>query len=341
MITTPKISIIIPVYNGEQYIEECLRSLISQGLKDIEIIIIDDGSTDTTADLCKAYTAIDSRVKYHWSKNGGVSKARNTGLEMAIGDYIYFVDADDFVLSSGLEVLLNSAKSNDSDIVIADYVILSNDIEKVIHHNPKNSEHDILISVLNGNYHSAFWNKLIRHQLFSTIRFPETISYLEDFCTLLEILITCKPTISFCNRPVYAYRQHPDAVTSSGGEKFFHTFTALQHASQLLIQKNADEKAINALAKRIPQNIWSVLTTVNNNILNKAIIHAKEHLLLMKHLRPYQFTELKTRILLMTLQLPLPIAFIGISSIRSVINFLSPARRRKQHNDSAQLNKSI
>lgn len=115
-----KVSVIVPVYNVEDYIRECLDSLINQTLTDIEIILVDDGSKDLSGDICDEYAKKDCRIKVIHKENGGQSSARNAGLKVSTGEYILFVDSDDYIVENTLETLLNEAKKNDADIVHGD-----------------------------------------------------------------------------------------------------------------------------------------------------------------------------------------------------------------------------
>lgn len=111
-----KVSVIVPIYNAEQYLEKCLDSIVSQTLKEIEIILIDDGSTDNSAEICKKYLS-DSRVTYYHKKNEGLAAARDDGMLSASGEYIGFVDSDDWIKPNMYEKMYTAAKTNDSDIV--------------------------------------------------------------------------------------------------------------------------------------------------------------------------------------------------------------------------------
>ncbi len=111
-----KVSIVVPIYNAEKYLEQCLDSIVTQTLKDIEIILIDDGSSDGSAQICKKYL-LDSRVSYYYKENEGLAAARDDGLVRANGEYIGFIDSDDWIKPHMYEKMYNAAKSNDSDIV--------------------------------------------------------------------------------------------------------------------------------------------------------------------------------------------------------------------------------
>ena len=120
------ISIIVPVYNVEQYLDDCLISIINQTYKNIEIILIDDGSTDKSGKICDEYAKKDSRIIVIHKENGGVSSARNAGLRIAKGAYIGFVDPDDWIAEDMYEVLYSNAKKYDADVSVCKYKIVKN-----------------------------------------------------------------------------------------------------------------------------------------------------------------------------------------------------------------------
>lgn len=123
----PKVSIIVPIYNVERYLDRCLNSLLNQTLHDIEIILVDDGSPDNCPNLCDEYAQKDSRIKTIHKKNGGLSDARNAGLNMAIGEYVAFVDSDDYTSIEAYETLYNKAIETDADIVYAGFKMQNSD----------------------------------------------------------------------------------------------------------------------------------------------------------------------------------------------------------------------
>ena len=118
----PKVSIIVPVYNTEKYLSRCLRSLMNQTLSDIEIILVDDGSTDRSSVLCDNYAEMDNRIKVVHKKNGGLSSARNAGIDIATGEYIGFVDSDDTISIDMYSKMIETAKKNNVDFVMTDYM---------------------------------------------------------------------------------------------------------------------------------------------------------------------------------------------------------------------------
>ena len=121
--SNPKVSVIIPIYKAEKYLQKCLNSFLKQTLQDIEILLIDDGSPDNSGRICDEYTRLDSRIKTYHKPNGGVSNARQYGLERASGEFIIHADPDDWADCEMLEELYNNAITNSTDVVICDFFI--------------------------------------------------------------------------------------------------------------------------------------------------------------------------------------------------------------------------
>ena len=122
----PKISVIIPIYNTGQYLPECVESVRSQTLRDIEIILVDDGSPDNAPQICDEYATIDERIKVIHKKNGGLGFARNSGLDMATGEYVSFIDSDDFIDTNMMQTLYETAKEYDADEVRSGTIFYNN-----------------------------------------------------------------------------------------------------------------------------------------------------------------------------------------------------------------------
>ena len=124
------ISIIVAIYNVDQYLEQCIDSIINQSYKNLEIILVNDGSTDNSKNICDYYSEIDKRIKVVHKKNGGVSSARNTGIDIATGDYIAFVDSDDYLELNMYETMINNLEQNQCDMGVCGYSIFYNDSTK-------------------------------------------------------------------------------------------------------------------------------------------------------------------------------------------------------------------
>lgn len=172
-----KVSIIVPVYNTEKYLEKCLESLSKQSLEDIEIICVDDGSSDNSGTICEKFAALDKRFTVIHKKNEGVSTARNTALDIAKGEYVGFVDSDDWVESTMFEALYEKAHSSSADIVQCSY----NGARKCEKNLTISGEEEIIPAFMDGVISNSVWDKIYKRELISAIRFPIDLRFAEDF----------------------------------------------------------------------------------------------------------------------------------------------------------------
>lgn len=212
----PKVSIIVPVYKVEKFLDRCMQTLLNQTLHDIEIILVDDGSPDKCPDLCDEYANKDNRVKVIHKINGGLGYARNSGIEIATGEYIAFVDSDDYVEKNTYEILYNNSKKCGADITLCGYKRINNG--SISYYNDVNDiqlkHNNDCISVLKGmigisyneqHYDFAVWHGLYRNELIqkNIIRFCSERDYIsEDIIFHLSIIPLCK---YICIIPDYLY----------------------------------------------------------------------------------------------------------------------------------------
>lgn len=206
---TPKISIVVPVFNTEKYLNECINSLINQSLKNIEIILVDDGSTDNSLEICNKYAKIDARVIVLKQMNKGAAAARNTGLDIAKGEYIGFVDSDDWINEKMYNILYSKAKEHDADIVTCNIekrcktgAIILFSIDKSEYMISKNDAMSILLENQRITYSPC--NKIYNKKLFENLRFSEGI-ILEDK-DLLYRLVDKANRVYYVGQPLYYYR---------------------------------------------------------------------------------------------------------------------------------------
>ena len=171
--TEPLISVIIPVYNVAQYVKEAIDSVINQTYKKLEIIVIDDGSTDESGKICDSYAA-DPRVKVIHQKNKGLSGARNTGLDVMTGDVVAFLDSDDYYYPNMLEIMAAEMIRSDADIVICDF--MWDDTACKLERKSYNAE-AALKELVKGKMELAVWNKIYKKHIWDGIRFPEGHTY--------------------------------------------------------------------------------------------------------------------------------------------------------------------
>lgn len=187
-----KISVIVPVYNVEDYLERMLISLIEQSYKNLEIILIDDGSTDGSGQICDKYANIDERIKVVHKKNEGVAVVRNLGIKLATGKYIGFVDSDDVIHKDMFMILVQNLENNKADISVCGYSSFINVPEFDISNenkllNKEDALRDIISDGVVGNF---LWNKLFKKELFDDIYFPDGKIY-EDVYVMPRLLEKC------------------------------------------------------------------------------------------------------------------------------------------------------
>ena len=223
---TDKISIIIPVYNVEPYIKRCLDSVINQTYQNLEIICVDDGSTDGSGKICDEYATKDSRIKVFHKENGGVSSAKNLGLKNITGKYIGFVDSDDWIEPDMYEVLHKSAQSKDVPISVASY-FKDTDTESVPMSNKEQipdgiiNTKNMLLYPLKRDYYMGFcgylWNKLFSANIFlnNGLSFNEEINYAEDVLLYTEAIIAGKCIGNYIDKPLYHYYQREKSISHS------------------------------------------------------------------------------------------------------------------------------
>lgn len=197
-----KVSVIIPVYNSENYLEKCLSSILTQTLTDIEIILIDDGSTDSSLEIIKQYSKKYNNVKYKTKENEGQAVARNIGIEMATGEFISFVDSDDYIESTMLEKLYTKAQKEDSDIVICDYIEQYSNkkiLRKSLYVDSDNLKKRYILCV------AGPCSKIIKTEIFkqNNIRFLENNIY-EDLAIIPSLALYTNK-ICYCEEALYYY----------------------------------------------------------------------------------------------------------------------------------------
>ena len=162
-----KVSVIIPAYNVECFIEQCIDSILAQSFDDFELILVDDGSTDRSGVICDEYTNIDARVKVVHQPNAGLPAARKVGINIAQGDYVLFVDADDWVDPQHIESLVKKAEKDKADVVLCGFIYEYPRKQVRIANNPHSSlGKDIVIECLNNYIHAGIVFKIVRRELF-------------------------------------------------------------------------------------------------------------------------------------------------------------------------------
>ncbi|MBC8578959.1 glycosyltransferase family 2 protein [Zhenhengia yiwuensis] len=270
----PKVSIIVPIYNVQQYLAKCIDSLLEQTLQEIEIILVDDGATDKSPEICDTYDLKDHRIKVIHKTNGGLSDARNMGIEVAQGEYIAFLDSDDWVEPNFYEYLYSLAKKEDADIAQCDYIeVYAEDIQIDFRQHIKETIHTgaEALGLLFGKEYVktvVVWNKLYRRNLFDEIRFPKGKVHEDEFTTYKIIHKANKLVNS--NLPMVYYRQREGSIMAEGfNERRLHVLEAWKEKYEYLKQEGLEE-----LALRTEANLCSTLKgfyvqTQKSSLINK------------------------------------------------------------------------
>lgn len=225
-----RISIIIPVYNVEAYLEMCIESVLAQKFTDYEVILVDDGSTDGSGVICDRYVQTDDRIRVIHQKNGGLSCARNVGARVAKGEYLFFLDSDDCIHPMAMQVLSDLASEHDADLVQLDIENVPadfTDFKKEIDCNYKSYVFDTIEAFYNIDRDNpkvaedirlvttVAWSKLYRKKLFNQLSFPENMRLHEDQMVTHRFIVEAKGMV-FCRAPLYFYRKRPNSLITVG-----------------------------------------------------------------------------------------------------------------------------
>lgn len=207
--THPTFSIIVPVYNAEKYLKDCLDSIKNQTYENFEVLLIDDGAGDSSGDICDSYSASDSRFKTFHLQNGGVSKARNHGLNQACGLYVTFIDSDDIIEPDSLETYLTAFKTDTQiDAVKSGYFdIVPNSRQKIISTGKDyiiSDKSDLFHLLEHSCYYSFVWNLCIKRDAIGSVKFNERINWLEDQIFSYECYFNCRK-VKAISKPLYHY----------------------------------------------------------------------------------------------------------------------------------------
>ena len=209
------VSIIVPIYNVEVYIRECIDSILAQTYPDFELILVDDGSPDDCGSICDEYAESDRRIIVIHKKNGGLTSARNAGLELAKGEWIMHVDGDDWIEPDMLESLLEAARVTGADLVFGDFL---SDRPNEAYQKLPSWSNDKRESMSNYMAYTmtTIWGSIAKRSLYTdhSLKSPETISYCEDFHLIVRLCHFAKKIVNV-HRPFYHYRYRPTSIMSN------------------------------------------------------------------------------------------------------------------------------
>lgn len=288
------VTIIVPIYNVEDYLEDCITSLIRQTYSNIEIILVDDGSTDRCPQICDEYLKKDRRIKVIHKKNGGLSDARNIGLESAKGRYVSFVDSDDWIELTMIQHLYETCIDFNAQIACCGrYITDGNSVVTSKFKGDRrafSSKRAIEEAMLGSSIDVAAWDKLYHVDVFKDIRYPVGENN-EDIATFYKIFNNAE-IIAHCGTCEYYYRNRPGSITKLNYRK----------RDRQIIFKNLDnlETFIN---EKYPENIYAferykvmnIYFLLNKYIKSYVMIDNEEYLLLIKNFNKYKKSFFKDK----------------------------------------------
>lgn len=247
-----RLSIIIPVYNAEEYLDRCLESVVEQSFTSFEVILVDDGSSDSSPLICDRYSATDPRFRTIHKENGGVSSARNAGLNLAKGEYVMFVDSDDALLPDALERMFEEIV--DEDIVIGGYTTYIGGIpgKEVLPLKACSYRGEEMASFFDDNIKrncemlDAPWSKMFRRRTIGNLRFNADLSYAEDKLFVFSYMSVCS-SVRTCCFPVYAYHMRAGSLGSDR--------TSDRHLMQMRRFLSLYADVLGMLTERFPSSV--------------------------------------------------------------------------------------
>lgn len=238
----PLISVIVPVYNVEAYLDECIESIVKQTYGHLEILVVDDGSTDNSGDKCDRWAERDERIRVIHQPNGGLSAARNTGLDAMHGEFVMMVDSDDVLHPQAVSILLDTMRGHQADIAVGGYTPFEGAAPQW--HNHLNgqgatttySQTEAILAIFYQQEltHSA-WGRLYRSSLFDGIRYPVGLYY-EDLAIIYPLLKKCT-TVVKTETPLYGYRQREQSILAAFSPKRAAVLDILEELERQMLQE--------------------------------------------------------------------------------------------------------
>jgi glycosyltransferase involved in cell wall biosynthesis len=214
-----EVSVLIPVYNTEKFLPKCLDSVLSQTYSDLQIVLIDDGSKDASWEICQEYASRDARIEAWHQENKGVAATRNSLLDKVNGDYVLFVDSDDWIEPDMVEFLINKAKENEAEVTVCGMVINNSTVRKEYTESILNQEECVRAFLFHSELRGSLCNKLVATNLLHNVRFHPGLSYGEDALFCWHFFQNAQKIV-MTDRQLYHYRMNETSIShQSFGEK--------------------------------------------------------------------------------------------------------------------------
>lgn len=259
-----KISIIVPVYCVEQYLERCVASVLKQSLSDIELILVDDGSPDRCPELCNVLAQKDSRIRVIHQKNAGLSAARNAGIKIARGEFIFFLDSDDILCENALRVLIDAQREENADIVVGSYYYTYDDREEPAQGAPLKpitlSNFDAMLALAEGRIQNFAWGKLLRAEIVKRHAFPEGRLFEDHYWAHLVFADAMK--VVLIPTPIVHYVQRENSISYTFTSKRLDVLDGWQARLDFFQAQYPElrEVFLHRIAEMMPNFAWMILT---------------------------------------------------------------------------------
>jgi glycosyltransferase involved in cell wall biosynthesis len=254
----PEISIIVPIYNVELYLNKCVDSILAQTFTNFELILVNDGSPDKCGEICEYYKELDPRVTVIHKDNGGLSDARNFGIDIARGNYIGFVDSDDWIEPDMYEALHGLITAHNADIAVCGHYEVQDGeyVDKEFSHevNVYNNGEAFSKLLEDTEIKNLAWDKLYRAELFANVRYPVG-RYFEDMFATYQLFIQAERIVSL-NSPKYLYLRRGDSITGKmNNTKYYDRICAWQELYETIKFKNYPDAEEKSLARTVTEGI--------------------------------------------------------------------------------------
>ena len=259
----PLVSVIVPVYNVERYLDPCLESIVSQSYRHLEILVVDDGSTDGSGEQCDRWAERDERIRVIHQPNGGLSAARNSGLDVMTGELVVMVDSDDVLHPEAVATLLHAQERHDADIVVGDYITVMGDQAPqwpVTRGDSRNdrpySQHEALLAVFYQRLTHSAWARIYRSRLFDGIRYPVGLLY-EDLGIIYPLLKRCDHLVVKIDACVYGYRQRAASILDHFSPRRADVLTICEKLE--VVMRTEDTQYLRAVQSRLLSGYFNIL----------------------------------------------------------------------------------
>lgn len=262
------VSMIVPIYNKEPYLKQCIDSILHQTYQNLEIILIDDGSIDNSFSICKEYAKKDKRIKLYHQENKGVSEARNKGLKHATGEYLSFVDADDFIEPNMIENMLKKLKTQQSDIVVCNFERMGKSYYKKEDRLLEKSE------IYEAIFYTSCCNKLYKKTLFKKEKFGN-YSYAEDMMLNFHILKKVNKIYFNFSSVYYHYNNHSNSLSNTNNLKKLESLKQLDEMIEFLKENKLD-------------NLYQRMLVYHFILFGETLYFVKQKKVSKEDLKPYE-----------------------------------------------------